>query len=78
MDKFRSVIAATALATSACFSSMAGATNNIQLLVNGLAAPNLATPPSTTAFTTWCSGVCFPTTNQPAYDPGTGQLKGAI
>lgn len=78
MDKFRSAIAVTAFATAACLSGMAGAANNIQLLVNGLAAPNGSSPPSTPAFSAWCSGVCFPTTNQSVQDPATGQTKGAI
>jgi hypothetical protein len=78
MNKFRSVIAATVFAATAGLCGTAVAANNIQLLVNGLAAPNGATPPGTQAFATWCGGVCFPTTHQPVHDPRTGQGKGAI
>ena len=78
MNTLRNVIAATAFVTAFGSAGMAGATNDIQLIVNGLAAPNGAQPPPTQAFMNWCDGVCFPTTSQPAYDPGTGQPKGAI
>jgi hypothetical protein len=78
MDKFRAVIAAALFATTAGLSGMAGAASNIQLLYSGLAAPNGATPPGTSAFTTWCSGACFPTTSQSVDDPATGQTKGTI
>lgn len=78
MNTVRSVIAATVFATATCVCGMAGASNDIQLVVNGLAAPNLASPPSTQAFATWCAGVCFPTTHQSVHDPRTGQAKGDI
>jgi hypothetical protein len=78
MRTLRSVIAATAFAATACLSGFAGAADNIQLLSNGVALPNTSTPPATLAFTTWCSGQCFPTTRQPVYDPTTGQARGVI
>ncbi|MCW5636328.1 MAG: hypothetical protein KIT17_23530 [Rubrivivax sp.] len=74
----RQAIAAAAGATLVAFAGAAGATNTIQLLANGLAFPNLAAPPATAAFASWCAGVCFPTTNQAVHDPGNGQPKGAI
>lgn len=78
MNTLRPVVAATAFATVAAFAGTASATQNIQLLVNGLANPNTATAPETLAFTSWCDGVCFPTTHQVVNDPGNGQPKGTI
>lgn len=78
MNTIRSVIAATVFAATSCLTGTAGATNDIQLLYHGLAAPNGAAAPGTQAFTTWCGGVCFPTTHQAVQDPRTGQTKGAI
>ena len=74
----RNAKAAVACAAFAAFSGMAVASNNIQFVVNGLAAPNLAAPPVTSAFATWCEGVCFPTTHQVVLDPENGQPKGSI
>jgi hypothetical protein len=54
------------------------AAGNVQLLSNGLALPNTAAPPATQAFIDWCAGVCFPTTQQPAYDPATGKQRGSF
>lgn len=78
MNTLRQLISGAACATAVVFCGAAGATNSIQLVFNGLAAANSAAPPNTAAFTSWCNGVCFPTTNQPVYDPANGQLKGAI
>ncbi len=78
MSTSRSITAAALVAAATFFSGAASATNNIELVSNGLAAPNLSAPPNTAAFGSWCGGVCFPTTNQPVYDPATGQNKGAI
>lgn len=78
MNTLQTVIAATAFATVAAFAGTASATQNIQLLVNGLANPNTAAAPETAAFTSWCDGVCFPTTHQVVNDPGNGQPKGTI
>lgn len=78
MNTLHNVIAATAFATVAAFAGTASATQNIQLLVNGLANPNTATAPETAAFASWCDGVCFPTTHQVVNDPGNGQPKGTI
>lgn len=78
MNTLHTVIAATALATVAAFAGTASATQNIQLLVNGLANPNTAAAPETAAFASWCDGVCFPTTHQVVNDPGNGQPKGTI
>jgi hypothetical protein len=76
--KNRSVLAGAALAATLGFCGVAGATNDIQLLYSGLAAPNGAAPPNTASFATWCGGVCFPTTHQTVHDPRTGQEKGEI
>jgi hypothetical protein len=74
----RTAIAASTFVVTLAFASAAGATNNINLVFNGLAVPNLSAPPATEAFTDWCGGVCFPTTHQPVYDPATRQKKGTI
>ena len=74
----RAALAALAAAAVAALAGPANATNNIQLLVHGLASPNTAAPPGTAAFAAWCSGICFPTTNQIVRDPGNGQPKGSI
>ena len=78
MSTLRGAITAAACATLVALPTAADATNNIQLLTNGLANANGAAAPATAAFTAWCSGVCFPTTNQVVYDPGNGQPKGSI
>jgi hypothetical protein len=78
MNLLRSLVSTALFATVAGVSGIAGATNNIQLLYNGLAAPNLAPQPSTQAFIDWCAGVCFPTTQQTVSDPRSGQDKGTI
>jgi hypothetical protein len=75
MNKTCSMLAAAALVAVA---GTAHASNDIQLLVNGLAAPNTAAAPATDAFAAWCDGVCFPTTAQTVTDPGNGQPKGTI
>jgi hypothetical protein len=54
------------------------AATDLQLIANGLAAPNGAAPPATTAFNDWCAGICFPTTRQTVRDPKNGQDKGEI
>jgi hypothetical protein len=73
----------TARATAACLAlgilcGAAVAADGIQLVANGLAVANGAAPPATAAFATWCSGVCFSTTNQTVVDPQNGQVSGAI
>jgi hypothetical protein len=78
MNRFRSVIAGAVFAAATTVCGTAAATNRIQLLTHGLALPNTGAPPASAAFTTWCAGVCFPTTNQPVWDPATGQPKGSI
>ena len=78
MSTLRGAITAAACATLVALPTAADATNNIQLLTNGLANANGAAAPATAAFTAWCSGVCFPTTTQVVYDPGNGQPKGSI
>jgi len=78
MNTRRTITAAAVFAAFAAFAGTASATQNIQLLVNGLANPNMAAPPDTVAFTSWCEGVCFPTTQQVVNDPGNGQPKGSI
>ena len=78
MHTTRSLFAAAVLATSAFFPGAAGAADNVQLLVHGLAVPNGTAPPATAAFASWCGGGCFPTVHQSGSDPSTGQLKGTI
>jgi hypothetical protein len=77
--RFRSAAAsALALAATAGFSATAAAADNIQLLTHGVVSANVAQPPSTPAFASWCAAVCFPTTQMPVWDPSTGQPKGMI
>lgn len=78
MNYLRSLVLAAVFATLAGVSVIAAAADNIQLLFSGVAAPNLAQPPGTQAFDSWCNGICFPTTQQPVYDPGNQQQKGTI
>ncbi|MBX3599870.1 MAG: hypothetical protein KF863_04570 [Rubrivivax sp.] len=78
MNILRATVAAAAVTAGTVFGGSALATTNIQLLVNDLAAPNLAAPPATAAFASWCDNQCFPTTFQSARDPATGQPKGTI
>jgi hypothetical protein len=76
MNTIRSLAMGALLYAAACAGAVAG--TSLQLLTHGLAVPNNAAPPATPAFTTWCAGVCFPTTRQPVYDPATRQLKGSF
>lgn len=78
MNTFRLLISTAVFASAAGVSGIAAGADNIQLLVNGLAAPNLAQPPGTQAFANWCNGLCFPTTQQSVSDPANGQRKGTI
>ena len=78
MSTARKLIVGALVATTFGYAGLANATKNINLVFHGVAAPNLTAPPGTTAFASWCAGVCFPTTHQPVYDPATGQKKGAI
>jgi hypothetical protein len=56
----------------------AAAAPTLQLLVDGLARPNEADPPTSAAFETWCADRCFPTTRQVVHDPRTGQRRGVM
>ena len=78
MNLHRTLACAAVAACTAGATGTAAAANDIQLLYNGLAAPNLAAPPDTAAFAGWCGGVCFPTTHQTVSDPRNGQPKGQI
>lgn len=78
MNPLRSILGAAALAAAAGFTGPVHATNDIQVLVNGLAVPNGTAPPATAAFTAWCDGVCFPTVDQVATDPRNGQPQGSV
>ncbi|MCB1703012.1 MAG: hypothetical protein KDI14_19545 [Halioglobus sp.] len=78
MNAFRTAISIVIFSTAAGISSIAGAANNIQLVYSGLAEPNIAQPPATQAFDSWCNGLCFPTTEQPVYDPQNEKQKGTI
>ena len=78
MNRFRSAVAFVLVGLAASFSGVAMATNNIQLIYNGLAAANTSPMPNTPAFISWCNGACFPTTQQPVYDPSNWQQKGTI
>jgi hypothetical protein len=86
MNVNRALPTRTALAAAAAMAGLlawggpaAAAGTNLQLVADGVPAANTATPPATSAFESWCSGgalPCFPTTQFPVYDPGTGQAKG--
>ena len=78
MNTLRSIFGAAAIAAATGFTGPVHATNDIQVLVNGLAVPNGVAPPATAAFEAWCGGVCFPTVDQVAVDPGNGQPKGTV
>lgn len=69
-------LAAAALATLVAWAGPAAATQNLQLIANGVPAANAKVQPATSAFEAWCGGRCFPTTQFPVYDPGNGQPKG--
>lgn len=58
----------------------AGAGNSINLIYDGLAAPNMRSAPThLPAYNAWCNGgTCVPTVQQPMYDMETGLLKGTI
>ena len=69
-------LATAALAGLTAWAGPAAATQNLQFVADGIPAANASAPPATSAFTDWCSGRCFPTTEFPVYDPGNGQPKG--
>jgi hypothetical protein len=64
--------------TVTTMSAIATAADNIQLLYSGLAEPNLAQPPGTQVFYNWCNGLCFPTVEQPVYNPKNGKQGGTV
>lgn len=64
------------LAGLAAWAGPAAATQDLQLVADGVPVANTAAPPATAAFTAWCSGRCFPTTHFPVHQPGNGQPKG--
>lgn len=74
----KSIAAACVLTVAAMSSGASRAKSDIQLLSHGVAVANAADFPSTDAFSLWCEGVCFPTTNQIVRDPSTGQPRGSI
>ncbi len=78
MLQLRSLLRALILLAAIGASGHAAAANDIQLVYNGVAAPNGAAPPATPAFDSWCAGVCFPTTRQTVNDPRSGRAKGEI
>lgn len=67
---------AAVFAVATAFAGTAAAASNIELVYNGLAVANASSPPNSSAFTNWCNGICFPTTQLPLYDASTGQKKG--
>lgn len=79
MIRVRTFIATCAFGLSTAFSITAFAgTPSIELLFSGMATPNQAPAPQLPAFAAWCQSRCFPTTQQPVYDPSTGVLQGTI
>jgi hypothetical protein len=68
--------AAAAFATLVAWAGPAAATQNLQLIADGVPAANAKVQPATSAFEAWCGGRCFPTTQFPVYAPGNGQPKG--
>lgn len=75
----RHILSAVTLSASLTLvPGLASATNNIVLIYNGPAIPNLQSVPNIPAFTAWCGGACGPTVELPMYDAVTGQLKGHI
>lgn len=77
MKKSHSLITATVFAATTAFASTAAATTNIELVFSGVPTANSSSWPNSPAFTQWCNGICFPTTEFPVYDASTGQQKGA-
>jgi len=69
-------LAASVLAVLVTWSGGAAATENLQLIADGIPSANSKPYPMTSAFEVWCGGRCFPTTQFPVYDPGNGQPKG--
>jgi hypothetical protein len=78
MNTLRILLVACVLTAAGLSSGSSKAANDIQLLTHGIAVANAADSPSTDAFSLWCEGVCFPTTNQIVRDPANGQPKGSI
>jgi hypothetical protein len=73
-------LAVSALAVAAIATPLAAtATTSIDLIFDGLAAPNTMAPPThIAAFEAWCAGTCIPTVQQPMYEMSTGHLKGTL
>jgi len=76
MNRFRPVIAAAIFAAITTFAGTAAATTNIELVYSGVPAANTSSWPNSSAFTQWCNGICFPTTQFPVNDASTGSEKG--
>jgi len=77
MQKLASVLASSVLVLGAAACGAASAAPGIGLVFNGVPAPNLSPVPATQAFADWCAGICFPTTQFPVADAGTGQARGS-
>ena len=55
---------------------VAGEERSIDLVFDGIPAANVSEVPPTAAFANWCAGACFPTTQFPVNDVGTGLQRG--
>jgi hypothetical protein len=76
MKMLQPVIATSVFALAAGMCGLAAAAQNVELVFNGIPAANVSAPPASQAFSDWCDGICFPTTQFPVYDAATGQNKG--
>ncbi len=77
MKKLRSLLAPSMLTLAAVsLANHAWAAQGVDLVFNGVPAANVSAAPALPAFADWCSGICFPTTQFPVYDVGTGIKRG--
>ena len=75
MKKLRQLIGSSILVLAAS-PGISSAAQSVDLVFNGVPSANVSAPPPTQAFSDWCGGICFPTTQFPVYDVDTGIKRG--
>lgn len=76
MKKLSPLLASPLVVLAALAPAIACASQSVDLLFDGVPSANVGAPPATAAFAQWCEGACFPTTQFPVYDVGTGRQRG--
>jgi hypothetical protein len=77
MKKLPALLASSILVFGVVSSpGVASAAQVVNLVFDGVPSANVGTAPASPAFSDWCNGICFPTTQFPVYDVNTGAIRG--